>query len=40
MDTLTVLSCHSNSDLKIKAILHNIKFLLEISSTIVIVNSH
>lgn len=39
MDTLTILSCHSDSDLKIKAILHNIKFLFEISSTIVIVNS-
>jgi hypothetical protein len=37
--TLTILSCHSDSDIKINAILYNLKFLLEISSTIVIVNS-
>lgn len=36
---LTVISCHTNSDIKIRALLHNIKYFLEISSEIAIINS-
>lgn len=40
MNVLTLLSCHSNSPIKIQAILHNLDFLWEISETIVLINSH
>jgi hypothetical protein len=39
MNVITLLACHSNSDVKIRAILHNLPFLWEISYTIVIINS-
>lgn len=39
MDVLTLMSCHSNSDLKVAAILHNLPFLFEISATVVLINS-
>jgi len=40
MDVLTLMSCHSNSGLKVAAILHNLTFLFEISATVVLINSH
>jgi hypothetical protein len=38
-DVLTIISCHTDSDIKINALIHNIKYFLELSSSIVIVNS-
>jgi hypothetical protein len=39
MKILTVIACHSNCDLKKEALKHNLKYLKEISSKIVIVGS-
>ena len=39
MNLLTIISCHTSSEIKINALLHNIKYFMELSSTIVIVNS-
>lgn len=36
---LTIISCHTDSDIKIRSLIHNIKFFLEISSHIAIINS-
>jgi hypothetical protein len=36
---LTIIGCHTNSDIKINGLLHNIKYFMEISNTIVIINS-
>ena len=36
---LTIISCHTNSDTKIRSLIHNIKYFLEISSHIAIINS-
>jgi hypothetical protein len=36
---LTIISCHTNSDIKIRSVIHNIKYFLEISSEIAIINS-
>ena len=39
MNILTVISCHTNTNIKINALLHNIKYFMEISNTIAIINS-
>ena len=36
---LTVIACHTNSNIKINALVHNIKYFMELSNTIVIINS-
>ena len=36
---LTIISCHTNSDIKINALIHNLKYFMEISDTIAIINS-
>ena len=36
---ITIISCHTNSDIKIRALIHNIKYFLEISSEVAIINS-
>lgn len=36
---LCIMSCHTSSDLKVKAVVHNIKYLKEISDKIIIVDS-
>ena len=36
---LTIISCHTNSNIKIDALIHNIKYFFEISDTIAIINS-
>ncbi len=36
---LTIISCHTDSKIKIDALIHNIKYFMEISDTIAIVNS-
>jgi hypothetical protein len=36
---LTIISCHTDSNIKIDALTHNIKYFMEISDTIAIVNS-
>ena len=36
---LTIISCHTDSDIKIRSLIHNIKYFLEISSHIAIINS-
>jgi len=36
---LTIISCNTNSDIKIRSLIHNIKYFLEISSEIAIINS-
>ena len=38
-DILSIISCHTDSKIKIDALLHNIKYFMEISDTIAIVNS-
>ena len=38
-DILTIISCHTDSKIRIDALLHNIKYFIEISDTIAIVNS-
>ena len=38
-DILCVISCHTNNNLKIKTLIHNITYFLEISNDIVIINS-
>lgn len=38
-DVLTIISCHTDSNIKIDALMRNIKYFLEISSSIVIINS-
>ena len=38
-DILCVIACHTNINLKFKTLLHNIKYFLEISNDIVIINS-
>lgn len=37
--TICIIACHTNSDLKIWALLHNIKYFLEISDKIIVINS-
>jgi hypothetical protein len=39
MNVVTLLACHSNSPIKVQAILHNLPFLFEISGTVVLINS-
>lgn len=39
MDILIIIAGHTNSELKIKALLHNIKYFLELSTNIVVINS-
>lgn len=39
MNVLTLLACHSNSPIKVQAILHNLPFLFEISGTVALINS-
>ena len=36
---LTIIGCHTNSQIKIDALLHNMKYFMELSNTIAIVNS-
>jgi len=36
---LTIIACHTDSYIKIKALLHNLKYFMELSSTIYIINS-
>lgn len=38
--TLCLVACHTNSKIKINAVIHNIKYLLEISDDIIIINSN
>jgi len=38
-NTITIIACHTNSELKIKTLLHNLKYFINTSSEIIIINS-
>lgn len=38
-NVLTIIGCHTNSNLKVNGLLHSLKYFMEISNTIAIVNS-